>query len=264
VQPGNRARTRWLRASVPHCARRSCRGLLDGGQAAGRAGGGHGGCGLAVVAVDYLLNWGGAVGVGLGRSRRCGVAAVPASLPLGMEAGVVALVRVGSATAGSGAEGIVLVRVDGGFAPDRECAGVRTALCAARRGVVTRKHHWFRAREDDDSLTRIPRPPVRRSAPHIGGYGGSAPRERGGLQARYDRGFCDRAAKPVRAKGLEPPRCCHQQDLNLPRLPFRHARVVSPEGETMVRSGDRPHPFGILLVFRVPGLCGGGLRGRWP
>jgi hypothetical protein len=177
---------------------------------------------------------------------------------------VVALVRVGSATAGSGAEGIVLVRVDGGFAPDRECAGVRTALCAARRGVVTRKHHWFRAREDDDSLTRIPRPPVRRSAPHIGGYGGSSPRERGGLQARYDRGFCDRAAKPVRAKGLEPPRCCHQQDLNLPRLPFRHARVVSPEGETMVRSGDRPHPFGILLVFRVPGLCGGGLRGRWP
>ncbi len=28
----------------------------------------------------------------------------------------------------------------------------------------------------------------------------------------------------VRAGGFEPPRCCHQQDLNLPRMPFRHAR----------------------------------------
>ncbi len=28
----------------------------------------------------------------------------------------------------------------------------------------------------------------------------------------------------VRAGGFEPPRCFHQQDLNLPRLPFRHAR----------------------------------------
>ena len=28
----------------------------------------------------------------------------------------------------------------------------------------------------------------------------------------------------VRAGGFEPPRCRHQQDLNLPRMPFRHAR----------------------------------------
>jgi hypothetical protein len=34
-----------------------------------------------------------------------------------------------------------------------------------------------------------------------------------------------RGAGGVRAGGFEPPRCCHQQDLNLPRLPFRHARV---------------------------------------
>src|ERR1700745_274059 len=32
----------------------------------------------------------------------------------------------------------------------------------------------------------------------------------------------------VRAKGLEPPRCFHQQDLDLPRLPFRHARERCP------------------------------------
>jgi hypothetical protein len=31
----------------------------------------------------------------------------------------------------------------------------------------------------------------------------------------------------VRAGGFEPPRCCHQQDLNLPRMPFRHARSVT-------------------------------------
>jgi len=37
---------------------------------------------------------------------------------------------------------------------------------------------------------------VRRSAPHIGGTG-VAPREMGGLRARYDRAFCDRARKPA-------------------------------------------------------------------
>jgi len=35
---------------------------------------------------------------------------------------------------------------------------------------------------------------VRRSAPHIGGYGGSSPREIGtSYGARYDGGFCHRA-----------------------------------------------------------------------
>ena len=31
----------------------------------------------------------------------------------------------------------------------------------------------------------------------------------------------------VRAGGFEPPRCRHQQDLNLPRMPFRHARLAA-------------------------------------
>ena len=34
----------------------------------------------------------------------------------------------------------------------------------------------------------------------------------------------------VRAGGLEPPQCLHQQDLNLPRMPFRHARAAPAEG----------------------------------
>src|SRR5216684_3965414 len=49
-----------------------------------------------------------------------------------------------------------------------------------------------------------------------GGGGGGAP---------HDRRLSPRKTA-VRAKGLEPPRCFHQQDLNLPRLPFRHARVL--------------------------------------
>jgi hypothetical protein len=45
----------------------------------------------------------------------------------------------------------------------------------------------------------------------------SIPSEVGdGLEAMADDG--------VRAGGFEPPQCFHQQDLNLPRLPFRHAR----------------------------------------
>ena len=67
----------------------------------------------------------------------------------------------------------------------------------------------------------------------------------------------------VRAKGFEPPRCLHQQDLNLPRLPFRHARAAPSTG---VGAGqDQPDPSGILLLFlRFPGPCGDGRRGRWP
>lgn len=40
----------------------------------------------------------------------------------------------------------------------------------------------------------------------------------------------------VRAGGFEPPRCCHQQDLNLPRMPFRHARmaVVNLSGQAPI------------------------------
>lgn len=34
----------------------------------------------------------------------------------------------------------------------------------------------------------------------------------------------------MRAEGLEPPRAEAHQDLNLARLPFRHARVAAPFG----------------------------------
>ena len=53
----------------------------------------------------------------------------------------------------------------------------------------------------------------------------------------------------VRAKGLEPPRCFHQQDLNLPRLPFRHARAPAPGRPGGWVRLSRPHPFGMILVF---------------
>jgi hypothetical protein len=43
-------------------------------------------------------------------------------------------------------------------------------------------------------------------------------------------------ADVVRAGGFEPPRCFHQQDLNLPRMPFRHARVAVPDRRIPVRA----------------------------
>src|SRR5205814_4676390 len=39
----------------------------------------------------------------------------------------------------------------------------------------------------------------------------------------------------VRAGGFEPPRCRHQQDLNLPRMPFRHARWGPARGWPLPR-----------------------------
>ena len=56
----------------------------------------------------------------------------------------------------------------------------------------------------------------------------------------------------VRAGGFEPPRCRHQQDLNLPRMPFRHARWAS--ARLAVCNGTsrrRPRPAA-------------GRRDRWP
>jgi alpha-1,2-mannosyltransferase len=44
------------------------------------------------------------------------------------------------------------------------------------------------------------------------------------FRGRQRIGNAVRAGCPVRAGGFEPPRCRHQQDLNLPRMPFRHAR----------------------------------------
>ena len=58
----------------------------------------------------------------------------------------------------------------------------------------------------------------------IAGPGGSSPRA-----STHDEpgtiAFFHRAGHIVRAEGFEPSRCRHQQDLNLPRMPFRHARV---------------------------------------
>ena len=56
----------------------------------------------------------------------------------------------------------------------------------------------------------------------------------------------------VRAGGFEPPRCRHQQDLNLPRMPFRHARSASM-GWPVVTVPSRPRP-----------RRAGGRRDRWP
>jgi hypothetical protein len=67
---------------------------------------------------------------------------------------------------------------------------------------------------------------IRPGGADTGGYGGSLPRK-----------------KAVRAKGLEPPRCFHQQDLNLPRLPFRHARASPP-----ARGGRMPTRVGRTRV----------------
>ena len=50
----------------------------------------------------------------------------------------------------------------------------------------------------------------------------------------------------VRAKGFEPPRCLHQQDLNLPRLPFRHARVTP---------GDRGQVPARISRTRLESYC---------
>ena len=61
------------------------------------------------------------------------------------------------------------------------------------------------------------------------------------------------ARNSVRAGGFEPPRCRHQQDLNLPRMPFRHARWGPARG----------WPFVTVPLRRRPRPAGG-RRDRWP
>lgn len=65
------------------------------------------------------------------------------------------------------------------------------------------------------------------------------------------------SSAPTAGMGLEPIRCCHQQILSLPRLPFRHYRLylsVTKRVST-ISQGTGFEPNLIVIFFLVQSLC---------
>ena len=130
---------------------------------------------------------------------------------------------------------------------DRPRAGA--CRVPAPRPYERRRHDdRLRARAAGQSAggRRLVRPP--------GGGGGSM--SRSGISLAGRRGWANyrpvTCADVVRAGGLEPPRCFHQQDLNLPRIPIA------------------PRPLTCMVARRTQALvrrrgpCGAWRRGRSP